>query len=65
MFFIELSLKGSPIMVNMGKVTAFEPKESGAMLRVHGTVIIVENSYEEIRDRVVKKQGYTSYSCVR
>lgn len=64
MFYIQLEMNKVPIMVNMDEAMYFVPDtdHGGARIYMAKQVVYVDNDYEEIRDKVVKRQGYTAYS---
>lgn len=64
MFYIELEFNGQTVMVNMDEVLYFTPdgnRSNGAIVYMPRHTLFVGNSYEEIRDKVIKRQGYVDY----
>lgn len=64
MFYLNLERNHSEIMVNMDEVLYFTPdsENSGSIIYMPRSTLLVSNSFEEIKDKVVKRQGYTGYS---
>ena len=64
MFYIELEFNSQTVMVNMDEVLYFTPdgnRSNSAIVYMPRHTLFVGNSYEEIRDKVIKRQGYVDY----
>ena len=63
MFYLQLEWNHNPVMVNMDEVIFFVPdnENNGAIIHMLKNTLFVSNSYEEIRDKVIKRQGYVDY----
>lgn len=67
MFYLNLEMNHSEVMVNMDEALYFTPDSEniGSIIYMPRNTLFVSNSFEEIRDRVVKRQGYTAYEMGR
>ena len=67
MFYLNLEMNHSEVMVNMDEALYFTPDSEniGSIIYMPRHTLFVSNSFEEIRDRVVKRQGYTAYEMGR
>lgn len=63
MFYLQLEWNHNPVMVNMDEVIFFVPdnENNGAIIHMPKNTLFVSNSYEEIKDKVIKRQGYVDY----
>ena len=64
MFYLNLERNHSEIMVNMDEVLYFTPDSEniGSIIYMPRSTLLVSNSFEEIRDKVTKRQGYVGYN---
>lgn len=57
MYYIELIQNKNKVMVNMANVLFIEPNVTGASVHIGKHTLYVSNSYEEIQDILLKRQG--------
>lgn len=65
MFYLNLELNHNEVMVNMDEALYFTPDSEnvGSIIYMPRNTLFVSNSFDEIRDKVIKRQGYTAYSA--
>lgn len=64
MFYLHLEMNHSEVMVNMDEALYFTPDSEniGSIIYMPRNTLFVSNSFEEIRDKVTKRQGYVGYN---
>lgn len=64
MFYLSLEMNHSEVMVNMDEVLYFTPdnENTGSIIYMPRHTLFVSNSFEELRDKVTKRQGYVGYN---
>lgn len=57
MYYIELKQDDSRVLININTITFIKPNEAGSSVHIGRHVLYVNNSYEEIKDLLFRRQG--------
>lgn len=57
MYYIELKQDDSRVLINMDTVAFIEPNAAGSSVHIEKHTLYVNNSYEEIKDILFRRQG--------